>query len=245
MNESSYYSAMINDIDTILFDLDGTLLPLDQDRFAQGYFELFAKQSGLLGYDVKAMAKSLQAGLLAMMNNDGSMTNKERFDSVFTSVTGYDAQEMNERFLPFYEGMFESLVEYAAPTPLARTIVDTLASKGYRLVLATNPLFPRVGTLKRMRWVNLFEDDFACVTTYEDFSYSKPNLGYYREIVDRLDLDPSHCLMVGNDVGEDMVVLEMGMKAYLVTDCLINPHNIPLSHFRHGSLKAFATEILS
>ena len=96
-----------------------------------------------------------------------------------------------------------------------------------------------------MRWVNLFEDDFACVTTYEDFSYSKPNLGYYREIVDRLELDPARCLMVGNDVGEDMVVLEMGMKAYLITDCLINPHNTPLSHFRHGSLKTFATEILS
>ncbi|NLK13821.1 MAG: HAD family hydrolase [Spirochaetales bacterium] len=235
---------MISKIDTILFDLDGTLLPLDQDRFAQGYFELFAKQSALLGYDVKVMGKGLQAGLCAMMNNDGSMTNKERFDSVFTSVTKYDAQEMNERFLPFYEGMFESLIEYAAPTPLSRTIVDTLASGGCRLVLATNPVFPRAGTLTRMRWADLFEDDFACVTTYEDFSYSKPHLGYYREIVDRLNLDPARCLMVGNDVVEDMVVLEMGMHTYLITDCLINPQNTPLSLFRHGSLEAFATEIL-
>ncbi|NLZ76567.1 MAG: HAD family hydrolase [Spirochaetales bacterium] len=236
---------MITDIDTVLFDLDGTLLPLNQDRFALGYFELFSRQSALLGYDAQVMGRGLQAGLRAMMANDGAMTNKERFDSVFASVTGYDAQEMNERFLPFYEGMFETLVEHAAPTPLARTIVDGLASGGYRLVLATNPVFPKVGTLTRMRWAGLFEEDFVCVTTYEEFSYTKPHPGYYRQVVDRLGLDPARCLMVGNDVVEDMVALELGMKTYLVTDCLINPHNTPLSSFRHGSLEAFATEILS
>ena len=241
--ESSYYQPMLNKIDTILFDLDGTLLPLNQDQFAHGYFTLFAKQSMLLGYDVKMMSTALQAGFEAMLVNDGTMTNKERFDSVFSATTGYDAQEMNQRFLPFYEGMFETLIEYATPTPLARKIVDTLTSKGLRLVLATNPLFPRAGTLARMRWANLRQEEFALVTTYEDFSYAKPNLGYYQEIIDTLDLEPSRCLMVGNDVVEDMVTLEMGMKTYLVTDCLINPNNTPISSFRNGTLEMFATEV--
>ena len=231
---------MTTTIDTILFDLDGTLLPLDQERFASGYFSLFAQESGRLGYDVPTMVKGLQAGFEAILTNDGAMTNKERFDLVFEEATGYESEEMNTRFLPFYEGLFEELKAYATPSPISRSIVDTLTAKGYRLVLATNPLFPRIGTLTRMKWAALTEADFELITTYEEFSYAKPNLGYYEEILSTLNLNPSQCLMVGNDVEEDMVVLEMGMEAYLVTDCLLNPKNQDLSRFQSGSLNDFA-----
>lgn len=231
---------MTSTIDTILFDLDGTLLPLDQERFARGYFSLFAQESSSLGYDVPTMVKGLQAGFGAILTNDGSMTNKERFDRVFEEATGYESEEMNTRFLPFYEGLFEELKEFATPSPVSRTIIDTLTEKGYRLVLATNPLFPRIGTLTRMKWAALTEADFELITTYEEFSYAKPNLGYYEEIMSSLNLNPKQCLMVGNDVEEDMVALTMGMEAYLVTDCLLNPKNQDLSSLQSGSLNDFA-----
>ncbi len=35
----------------IFFDLDGTLLPMDNDRFTQGYFHLLAQTAAPYGYE--------------------------------------------------------------------------------------------------------------------------------------------------------------------------------------------------
>lgn len=36
-------------ITTVLFDLDGTLLPMDNDGFTKGYFKFLAKKCLLMG----------------------------------------------------------------------------------------------------------------------------------------------------------------------------------------------------
>lgn len=38
-------------ITTILFDLDGTLLPMDQEKFTRRYFELLAEKMSAYGYE--------------------------------------------------------------------------------------------------------------------------------------------------------------------------------------------------
>ena len=43
--------------------------------------------------------------------------------------------------------------------------------------------------------------------------------------------------MVGNDVGEDMVAKNLGMKVFLLTDCLINKSGEDLSAYPHGTFK--------
>ena len=43
------------------------------------------------------------------------------------------------------------------------------------------------------------------------------------------------CLMVGNDVAEDMVAADLGMSTFLLTDCLINKPNADITQFAHGS----------
>ena len=118
--------------------------------------------------------------------------------------------------------------------PMAKQIVDWLCEKGIRVVLATNPLFPSVATENRIRWAGLRPEDFAYFTTYENSRYCKPNLDYYREILEKLSLKPEECLMVGNDVGEDMVAEQMGMKTFLLTDCLINKAGSDISGYPHG-----------
>lgn len=40
---------------TILFDLDGTLLPMDNDEFTRGYFKLLAAKMAPLGYEPKRL----------------------------------------------------------------------------------------------------------------------------------------------------------------------------------------------
>lgn len=41
--------------------------------------------------------------------------------------------------------------------------------------------------------------------------------------------------MVGNDVKEDMIAESLGMKVFLLTDCLINREGQDISRYRHGS----------
>ena len=104
------------------------------------------------------------------------------------------------------------------------------------MILATNPIFPQVATYSRIRWAGLDPDDFTFITTYENSSYCKPNVEYYREIVEKMNLDPHQCLMIGNDVEEDMVSANLGMDSYLVTNCLINSKNKDLSNYQKGSM---------
>ena len=40
--------------------------------------------------------------------------------------------------------------------------------------------------------------------------------------------------MVGNDVGDDMVAENLGMKVFLLTDCLINKTEHDRSDYPHG-----------
>ena len=60
-------------------------------------------------------------------------------------------------------------------------------------------------------------EDFEIFTTYENYHFCKPNLNYYKEVVEKLGVKPEECLMVGNDVGEDMVTEELGMKVFLMS----------------------------
>ena len=50
-----------------------------------------------------------------------------------------------------------------------------------------------------------------------------------------MSISPKECLMVGNDVAEDMIAEELGMKVFLLTDCMINKQNCDISQYPHGS----------
>ena len=57
---------------TILFDLDGTLLPMDQDEFVNGYFKFLVKKAFSRGYEPEKLIRSIWAGTKSMVMNDGS-----------------------------------------------------------------------------------------------------------------------------------------------------------------------------
>ncbi len=232
-------------ITTILFDLDGTLLPMDQHQFMQAYMQAFSTKCTTLGLDCEKTLSALGAGLTAMIGNDGTMTNERRFWDVFLSVAELPSADLIDNFMAFYSQEFKELQSVAFPTPLSRYIVEHVRSKGFRTVLATTPVFPRQVTLERMSWVSLDQTCFELITTYEHFSYAKPHLGYYQQILSLLKVDPETCLMVGNDVEEDLVAQDLGMQTYLVTDWLINSKNKDISNYQQGSLQDFSTYVQS
>lgn len=228
----------------VLFDLDGTLLPMDQEQFVKTYFGLLVQKVAPLGYDAKQLIDSIWKGTYAMIQNDGSCMNYDRFWEVFVSIYGEEKLKDKEVFDSFYAHEFQAAKQVCGFNPLSKKIVDACKEKG-RVVLATNPIFPQVATHSRIRWAGLEPDDFEYITTYENSRFCKPNPYYYREILEQRNLDPKKCLMVGNDVQEDMITMDLGIDTYLITDCLINSKNKDLHAYKKGSMEDFLQFIAS
>lgn len=229
-------------IKNILFDLDGTLLPMDQEIFTKAYFKGLAEKLAPYGYQPEKLYASIWAGVTAMVKNDGSCRNEDAFWKSFTAIWGEGAQKDKPVFDAFYRKEFQKVQECCGYREEVPVLIRELREKGYRLVLATNPLFPAVATESRIRWAGLAPEDFEWVTTYENIGCCKPNLQYYEEILRRMGMKPEESVMVGNDVGEDMIAERLGIKVFLLTDCLINRKQADISTYPHGSfveLKAF------
>ena len=225
------------DINTILFDLDGTLLPMDQEKFVNVYFKMLAAKLVPYGYEPQQLINAILAGIEAMIKNDGSQLNEDAFWKRFVDIYGDKVLADKPVFEDFYKNEFQDARSFCGFNPKAAETVRLLKDKGYRVVLATNPLFPSIATESRIRWAGLEPSEFDLYTTYENTSYCKPNLDYYRDILKRIDCRPEECLMVGNDVGEDMVVEALGMQVFLLTDCLINTQKKDITAYLHGSFE--------
>lgn len=230
-------------ITTILFDLDGTLLPMDMDEFTRGYFKLLAKKAAPFGYEPQKLEAAIWKGTGAMVKNDGSRSNEEAFWKCFAGIYGQEALKDKVIFDEFYAGEFQRADVFCGFHPGAKEAVEQAKEAGLRVVLATNPLFPEVATEARVRWAGLSLTDFEYCTTYENSSYCKPNPDYYREVLEKIGCRAEECLMVGNDVEEDMVAETLGMKVFLLTDCLVNKGGKDVSAYPHGGFEELKRHI--
>ena len=228
---------------TILFDLDGTLLPMDQDLFTTTYFKDLAVKLAPLGYDPHSLAGNIWAGVAAMVKNDGSRTNEAAFWEAFSHIYGENARDDAPVFEEFYAKEFQKAQKVCGFAPQAGETVRRLKEMGYRVVLATNPIFPAVATRTRIRWTGLEPEDFEFITTYENSSYSKPNPRYYEEVLEKISCTPAECIMVGYDVTEDGAAKKIGIDVFFLTDCLINQEGRDISGEPHGSWGALMAYI--
>ncbi len=222
----------------VLFDLDGTLLPMDLDLYVKSYFASLTKGMSERGFDARPFSKALLAGVEAMLNNDGSATNEAVFWQIFELVYGEPARPREALFNNFYENEFQELKNLCGIIPEAAECVRKIRDMGYRVVLATNPVFPPIATESRIRWAGLEPSDFEFYTNYTNSSYAKPRPEYYSEIVKKMGLDPTECLMVGNDTADDMVAETVGMRVYLLPKYLINRQGIDISSYNYGTLES-------
>lgn len=225
-------------MNTVIFDLDGTLLPMpDQERFLTTYLKALAMKLKSYGYKEEVLINGVLAGTKAMLDNNGSTNNRESFWNTFTTILGKNVIELEPIMIDFYNNEFDVAKNTTTLEPLSKKVVHTLKDKGYQLVLGTNPLFPSAATYSRIQWAGLSTDDFIHVTTYENSSYCKPKLEYYKEILKIIDRKAEECIMVGNDVGEDMVTRHLGMDTYLLKNCLINRNDEDISEYKQGYFK--------
>ena len=138
-----------------------------------------------------------------------------------------------DRLLSSRNQLVEQLEEVSRTDPLT----GVLNRRGYMEKLGTNPVFPKVATMNRIKWAGLDAEDFELITTYEDNCYCKPNVDYYRTILEQFHLRPEECLMVGNDVEEDLAIRKLGVKTFLVTDTKENKKDLPIESDYQGSME--------
>ena len=232
-------------IKAVLFDLDGTLLPMDEEYFKKIYFGAVYKKIAYLGYTLDELLKVIWYGTKKMIQNDGSQTNEELFWKSFIEVHPDRLEENKENFVEFYNDIFPTLGHTCGYQPLAKDFIKALKDKGYEVIIASNPIFPIVATKARIRWAGLNPDDFKYITAYENSSFSKPNLKYYEEVLEKTGYEPEEVIMVGNDVREDMIVNKLGIDSYLITDCLLNLDNEDINKYKHGNFEEIMNLVLN
>ena len=207
-----------------LFDLDGTLLPMDMKYFIELYVAAFCKcLAPVTKIESKPLMDSIWASVAQMARNDGDCLNETVFWRTMNSRCKRDMRVFSDNFDSFY--------------PLAKVVVDYIKKRGGRIIVATNPIFPKSSTYTRIEWAGLNVNDFSYITTYDNSSACKPNLNYFEEVCSVCGIHPEESLMIGNDVDEDMISSRLGFDTFLVTDCLINRSDKSLSLFRHGDFE--------
>ena len=193
-------------IKTILFDLDDTLLGNDMDKFLPRYFALLekyvAKHLGISDF----VSPMLQATEVMVKNNHPSQTNSEVFWLEIDGLIGLDRDQADLLFDDFYRGEFYQLQDVTETFPVAAELIRTCFRKGYEVVIATNPMFPRTAVEARLDWAGIPVSEFPykLVTTYENMHATKPHQAYYEEILADINCSPSDALMVGDDWQRDI-----------------------------------------
>ena len=201
----------------VFFDLDGTLLSMDEKRFLEIYFESLGRWLTDNGRDAKPFIDGTIAGTRAMFKNDGAITNEAVFWKLFKESYGSISDEDIALMDGYYDKYFEETFVTCAKIDESAKIVKFCREAGLKVVLSTNPLFPRVATLKRMAISDLYEEDFDLVTTFENSSYCKPNPKYFTDLLERFDLSPDEVILFGNNTNDDgECALGAGIKCYII-----------------------------
>ena len=105
----------------VFFDLDGTLLPLDEEKFTKLYFGLMCQRMAPFGYNKEELINVIWSGTKKMYLNDGTKTNEEVFWDEFVKFYGVDKLQDKETIDEFYKEEFRKTIE-RCQSPILKVI---------------------------------------------------------------------------------------------------------------------------
>jgi len=226
-------------IQAILFDLDGTLIDDSVDTFIPAYFRALTKKVAHLVPPDKFIAQ-LQASTRAMVSNtDSTRTMAQVFAADFFPNLGIASEILTPLFDDFYARDYGQLRTHVHAIPEARRVLTRAIDRGYKTVIATMPVFPGTAIRQRMEWGNVADFAYHLITDYETMHTSKPHAAYYREIAAMIGCAPENCVMVGNEIENDMrPAKRAGMQTFFVMNG--QPANEDALSDWRGTLEDFA-----
>ena len=205
----------------VLFDLDGTLLPMNEPKFVAKFAHLINLKFANKGYDYDEINKVFWDAVQIVYRNDGTKNNFDLFWDCLVDHYGEDILKEKPTVEDYYNNEFRDVKTEFFPNPLAKEIVKFVRDNNLLCILATQPIFPLAGVLNRMDYVGLEESDFDYITNSENFSFVKANPKYYKEILDKFNLKADEVLMFGNHSYEDgESALANNIKTYLIDGCI-------------------------
>ncbi len=205
---------------TLLLDLDDTLLDNDMETFVPAYLGALSAHMAAHCAPQKFSAALLAATQRMMGNLRPGRTLEETFAEAFYPALGLSPSALRADIEAFYREVFPSLQRVTRPRRAARPVVRAALERGWRVVVATNPLFPRTAVEQRLAWAGVPVDEFpyALVTSFEAFHFTKATPAYYAEVLGSLGWPPGPVLMVGNDPDLDLrPARKAGLPVFWVT----------------------------
>ncbi len=202
----------------LLLDLDDTLLHNSMDDFLPRYFNaLMAAMSDWM--PPQEFMRALHHATQRMIaNTEPTLTNETVFWQAFEPMLPHDRATIEPVLNRFYEETFPSLYEDSEPMAGAREVVEAAKDAGWKVAIATNPVFPLSAIQHRIAWAGLDEGLFDFVSSYQNMTSTKPHPGYFAQIATALGVPAGQCVMAGNHLSNDLVgAAAVGMRTFWVT----------------------------
>lgn len=206
---------------TLLLDLDNTLLDNDMGVFIPAYLKSLGEHLANHISPDRMVPALLDATQGMLHNNQPDRTLKQVFDAEFYDPLGLDQASLVEHIEEFYNDIFPTLQSLTKQRPEAINLVQKALARGYDLVLATNPLFPRVAITQRLVWAGFSPEKlpFQLIPSYETFHFAKPNPAFFTELLGQLGWPEKPVLMVGDDPLNDIIpAASIGMTTFWVSE---------------------------
>ncbi|RQD76104.1 MAG: HAD family hydrolase [Candidatus Syntrophonatronum acetioxidans] len=225
----------------LLFDLDGTLIRVDMKIFIKEYFRELGDHLSHIIPPLKLQEHLKYSTRVMIENQDPGTTNREVFWKAFSERVDNPRELLEEEIENFYRYRFKNLKVFTDIHPRARQVLAEAQKMGHQLVLATNPVFPFTAIRQRMEWGKVHDFPYQLITSYENMHFCKPSPGYFQEILDKVGGNPRECLMIGNDIQEDLAAARLGIKTFLVEDFLVDRGNPSLQADYRGKLEELSS----
>ena len=193
-----------------LIDLDGTILKANPFFVFANIFYILKNFFPVLGFKT---FRIVTAAMKALLENNGPSTN---FDLLTRTLTEQSRKDLSRALWNFYRRDFPKLGSMCSPITEAATKLRELKAKGHALYLTTNPIWPEECVHLRLKWAGLEPGFFNGITHSQNWHSCKPNVRYYREILERWQLDPKNCVLIGDNVRKEGPAAELGIKVLIL-----------------------------
>lgn len=203
----------------ILIDLDGTLLGSKGRLLTWSFlffFYLAFRKERLSLFQTFSFLKSLRR---AIEKAGGGETNFDRAIAVGREYLSGTRQEVEEKMSRKMLWVFKKVRFCFYPfknSSEVNALLNELSE--YRLILATNPAWPKECVYERISWSGIDVTHFDMITTSDQMHFSKPNIEYYEELLEKLEMPAEQVLMIGDSPVKDGVCTKAGIAFFQVQE---------------------------
>ncbi len=239
----------------ILFDLDDTLLANPMETFIPAYLHRLGQYLSDY-YSPNDLPAAILNGTEKMVNNvNPSRTLEECFDDYFYPLISTEKEILENKIIDFYEREFPKLAPLTNEIPHAASIINKISKQNIKIIIATNPLFPKIAINHRIKWANLGIElkDYEYITNFEELHFTKPRPEFLAEILGKIGWPNEPVVMIGNEWEMDILPAEvLGIPTFFIgtpplqDEIILNPlsasgrlENVPnwINHLNSNNYK--------